>query len=472
MITMKTLFLNICLFSLAFAGEDPILNMANLTDIEYGQGCSRLSNGPRECPLCPIPDSVDGALVGEYSIRSGGTAQDGKKYGLCCYDEKGYNGASFMVLMGESPYSLAEDSAFWWRGWHGEASSQRLNQAIIKKKGDAYYIYFTDKRDKTNTILSEVIMENASLRLTECGTVRMCWGGDQFPSKTDPAYPGDSRPTVEVIEHLATEILNTLNGKGTLKRDVALAEKREAMWKQRERQRELSRPGYADSYWKRNAWDKSYRLGSDVAEKLGIGLNGEIPKDPNIHWNKATRKAIIEGVGRILNRGRDDSFSVPDIPDDEQESYYHLGYSSEGYNEPDTTVHVYVAHVLDSFQAKRAMYTFVATKGDDNELEERFKTADEIIQAVQQLPKPPVGEYAVRLKPFVDTDGLPVKGSEKRSIYFTRGNTAVGVFTDNPAFNVLPAARAIDKLLVEGMRKAGEPLTKEQDYLKEGKKQK
>ena len=73
----------------------------------------------------------------------------------------------------------------------------------------------------------------------------------------------------------------------------------------------------------------------------------------------------------------------------------------------------------------------------------------------------------VTLRQLMDDEGLPVKGSEKRSIYFTRGNTAVGVFTDNPAFNVLPAARAIDKLLVEGMRKAGEPLTKEQDYLKE-----
>ena len=468
MITMKTLFLNICLFSLAFAGEDPILNMANLTDIEYGQGCSRF-NCAHECPLCPIPDSVDGALVGEYSIRSGGTAQDGKKYGLCCYDEKGYKCASFMVTMGESPYSLAEDSAFWWRGWHGEASSQRLNQAIIKKKGDAYYIYFTDKRDKTNTILSEVIMGNASLRLTWCGTVRMYWGGDQFPSKTDPAYPGDSRPTVEVIEHLATEILNTLNGKGTLKRDVALAEKREAMWKQRERQRELSRPGYADFYW--NCWGLRTQcsLGSEVAEKLGITLKGEVPKDPNIHWDGLFAECLVKRVAKVLNRDNGWHFAVPEPPANDK--FFHLVYMAGG-SEGDTGVHVHIAHLLDSFQAKRAMYTFVTAKGDDGELEERFKTADEIIQAVRQLPKPPVGEYAVRLKPFVDTDGLPVKGSEKRSIYFTRGNTAVAVWTDNPAFNGLPAAREIDKLLVEGMRKAGEPLTREQEYLKEEKKQK
>ncbi|MDO5451156.1 MAG: hypothetical protein Q4F30_09730 [Akkermansia sp.] len=84
------------------------------------------------------------------------------------------------------------------------------------------------------------------------------------------------------------------------------------------------------------------------------------------------------------------------------------------------------------------------------------------------------GEHTIRMRQLIGEDGLPVKGSEKRSIYFTRGNTAVGVFTDDPAFNVLPLAREIDKLLVEGMRKAGEPLTREQDYLKEdkGKKQK
>ena len=51
-----------------------------------------------------------------------------------------------------------------------------------------------------------------------------------------------------------------------------------------------------------------------------------------------------------------------------------------------------------------------------------------------------------------------------------RGNSVVTLWLsgyDNEVYDLRPLARAIDKLLVEGMRKAGEPLTKEQDYLKE-----
>ena len=148
-------------------------------------------------------------------------------------------------------------------------------------------------------------------------------------------------------------------------------------------------------------------------------------------------------------------------------------------------VHVFIGYTYNRDQATRLMCQFRSYSdasgrhyftqgvyfGNGSGDSGRPFTPEELADGTESAGDA-VGEFAIRMRHVISDEGLPVKGSEKRSIYFTRGNTAVGVFTDNPAFNVLPAARAIDKLLVEGMRKAGEPLTKEQDYLKEGKKQK
>lgn len=81
-----------------------------------------------------------------------------------------------------------------------------------------------------------------------------------------------------------------------------------------------------------------------------------------------------------------------------------------------------------------------------------------------------VGDFDLWQRPQLDDNGLPVKGSENSFVTFMRGNSVVTLWLsgyDNEVYDLRPLARAIDKLLVEGMRKAGEPLTKEQDYLKE-----
>ena len=86
-----------------------------------------------------------------------------------------------------------------------------------------------------------------------------------------------------------------------------------------------------------------------------------------------------------------------------------------------------------------------------------------------------VGDFDLWKRPQLDDNGLPVKGSENSFVTFMRGNSVVTLWLSeygNEVYDLRPLARAIDKLLVEGMRKAGEPLTREQDYLKEEKKQK
>ena len=148
-------------------------------------------------------------------------------------------------------------------------------------------------------------------------------------------------------------------------------------------------------------------------------------------------------------------------------------------------VHVFIGYTYNRDQATRLMCQFRSYSdasgrhyftqgvyfGNGSGDSGRPFTPEELADGTESAGDA-VGEFAIRMRHAISDEGLPVKGSEKRSIYFTRGNTAVALFTDEPDINVLPLARAIDKLLVEGMRKAGEPLTREQDYLKEEKKQK
>lgn len=46
-----------------------------------------------------------------------------------------------------------------------------------------------------------------------------------------------------------------------------------------------------------------------------------------------------------------------------------------------------------------------------------------------------------------------MENSEKRAVYFVRGNTAVAVFADNAEYDVLPIARAIDADLIKGLKR-------------------
>lgn len=62
-----------------------------------------------------------------------------------------------------------------------------------------------------------------------------------------------------------------------------------------------------------------------------------------------------------------------------------------------------------------------------------------------------VGDMDFCFHPLVDDWGVEVEGSEKRAVYFVRGNTGVAVFADKAEYDVLPIARAIDAALVKGM---------------------
>ena len=62
-----------------------------------------------------------------------------------------------------------------------------------------------------------------------------------------------------------------------------------------------------------------------------------------------------------------------------------------------------------------------------------------------------VGDMDFCFHPLVDDWGVAVEGSEKRAVYFVRGNTGVAVFADKAEYDVLPIARAIDADLVKGM---------------------
>ncbi len=58
-----------------------------------------------------------------------------------------------------------------------------------------------------------------------------------------------------------------------------------------------------------------------------------------------------------------------------------------------------------------------------------------------------VGDFDIATKARLGRDGAVVFGSEKSAIYFTRGNTAVSIVSENPYFNVLPMARLVDEEL-------------------------
>lgn len=75
-----------------------------------------------------------------------------------------------------------------------------------------------------------------------------------------------------------------------------------------------------------------------------------------------------------------------------------------------------------------------------------------------------VGDMDFCFHPLVDDWGVEVEGSEKRAVYFVRGNTGVALFSDNAEYDVLPIARAIDAELIKGIKqKKKKESTRESD---------
>ena len=285
-----------------------------------------------------------------------------------------------------------------------------------------------------------------------------------------------SFPTEE-YKKVLMKLLRASKGEITLPVDREYAKRQKKRMEKTKRDREERDPRYADRKWHEYLM---FNVGNKIAEK-GLIPRERIPGEkaviPNVNEGLYLQTKCTDRLAKLLEKAS--GCQVGAISGDGAKPIrgsmtFRLGPHDDG-----RYVYMWVAHAYSYYQAGRCMYTM--TSFLDNRPKDRCGigkdgklhalTPDELL-ALLEPAGDAVGEQCLRLRASVDDEGLPVKGSEKRSIYFTRGNTAVALFTDEPDINVLPLARAIDKLLVEGMRKAGEPLTKEQDYLKEEKKQK
>ena len=283
---------------------------------------------------------------------------------------------------------------------------------------------------------------------------------------------GGKLPANEVCMGLAKILLAAYHGEQvSLPRNMQELERREKLHQQVELRKKFS-----DQHWLNHEWQWSGYLGNpdETMEAMGVAPLVKPGRVPNVNYRAQGFKELRKQLETLIAKQSGAVVHLHKCVDNGEivEWDFCLGDKSR--------VHVSMANAYSSTQAMKMMYTYPERFFDDNfgglsrEIGLDHKYNCEQLPDMLEFAEGVAGEHTIRMRQLIGEDGLPVKGSEKRSIYFTRGNTAVGVFTDNPAFNVLPIARAIDKLLVEGMRKAGEPLTKEQDYLKEdkGKKQK
>ena len=291
-----------------------------------------------------------------------------------------------------------------------------------------------------------------------------------FPLRNTPE--GQKRPSNEVCEAFAKILLKRYKGEEVECRyNFPEMERRKKILEQRELEQRM-----ANQPW----LDRKLNLGFGHAAETIAALGLEIPqapgKIPNVNEGIHESKDLAERLSRALARSSAKKAALVNIHEDG--IWKELSFLTGG----NTRIRVVVACTYNISQAFRMIYSLTEAEFPDDADEDEILLGEDILDWAVYKPaalvgmleqaEGVVGEYAIRRKQLIGEDGLPVKGSEKRSIYFTRGNTAVAVLADDPSFDVLPAARAIDKLLVEGMRKAGEPLTREQDYLKEEKKQK
>lgn len=296
--------------------------------------------------------------------------------------------------------------------------------------------------------------------------------GDSDTRELEFSEPEGKAPSNEVCIGFAKLLLKAHHGE-----DVSLTYNVPEMERRIELSEKLQEKArFSNQNWLNHEWQWHGYLGNpdETMKAMGVEPLVKPGRVPNVNYRDQGFKELRKQLETLIAK---QSGAVV---------HMHKGIDNGEIVEWDfclankTRLHVSMANAYSSTQAMKMMYTYPERFFDDNfgglsrEIGLAHKYNCEQLPDMLEFAEGVAGEHTIRMRQPIGEDGLPVKGSEKRSIYFTRGNTAVGVFTDNPAFNVLPAARAIDKLLVEGMRKAGEPLTREQDYLKEdkGKKQK
>ena len=283
-------------------------------------------------------------------------------------------------------------------------------------------------------------------------------------------YP-QGAPSVVELKELAKSLLRHAAGEITLPVDRGEAGRRYEKAYARAHEKDMYDHDFVDIQWVRTDF---FDGGKEVVKSLGITFERQKATIPNVNAGIGGNARLQQAVQDALNK-KPGPGGFHNIPVEARDQAY-IGRLQ--FENGSTSVHTCILYTYNKKQAMEGAYGMARYKNargqtrciSDQNGENIQMRPDDIIATTEQAGN--IGDRSFRLRALIGEEGLPVKGSEKRSIYFTRGNTAVAVWTDNPAFNVLPAAREIDKLLVEGMRKAGEPLTREQEYLKEEKKQK
>ena len=330
------------------------------------------------------------------------------------------------------------------------------------KESDGYVYIETScvpkQAKRPNFVISSVYHKGARMQYLTLGEESIThWG---FQPAENSVFPSN-----EECLGFGKLLLHVYHGDNVpLTYNIPEMDRRVELLQQIRQRRRLEDQNWLNRQWR---WSGYYGNPSKTMKAMGVAPLVKPGRVPNVNYRAQGFKELRKQLETLIAKQSGAVVHLHKCVDNGEivEWDFCLGDKSR--------VHVSMANAYSSTQAMKMMYTYPERFFDDNfgglsrEIGLDHKYNCEQLPDMLEFAEGVAGEHTIRMRQLIGEDGLPVKGSEKRSIYFTRGNTAVGVFTDNPAFNVLPAARAIDKLLVEGMRKAGEPLTKEQDYLKE-----
>ena len=175
------------------------------------------------------------------------------------------------------------------------------------------------------------------------------------------------------------------------------------------------------------------RCGSSV--RLRDALN--IPEEPMIN----TIPNINAGVacGDIVDKLATGKLKVMETSGAEDGFKATLGSRSE-------RIHYTIVHQFNRNLAINTVLHFRALDHMLHRWDHKVQTDQDVIK--YSIINPGwVGDFDIATKARLGRDGAVVFGSENSAIYFTRGNTAVSIVSENPYFNVLPMARLVDEEL-------------------------
>ena len=341
--------------------------------------------------------------------------------------------------------------------WWAQMIQHHREKGKETKDGDFTYFFYPASKSGDRTFLDKVFYKDKSLHVYAMGESPVNGESPEIPSEELAR-----QPSAEELKSRLRLLLRSLQGEVKLPVDIAEGKRRKAVYDKRVLDEKCKDLSYAAKV-ARGCSDNS--VWAVLARRHNVPearYPGERVVVPNVNEGLFTRADFRGKLESLLGRNTPGPFSCTP-------SWEIASRGSLLGRQGDTEFFVLYAFAGSGFQAACNMYIF----GNERDASCNqiiglwFSNLADYLESSMESAGDAVGELAVRWRESIGEDGLPVKGSQKRSVFFTRGNTAVGVFSHDPCFNALPIARAIDKLLVEGMRKAGEPLTKEQDYLKE-----